>query len=47
MMKLFRKNADNVALTIGFCACIIIGYYIGVERSFSAFSVLMRLDSGF
>jgi hypothetical protein len=47
MMKIFRKNADNVALTIGFCVCLVIGYYIGVERSFSAFAVLMRLDSVF
>ena len=44
MKKILKKNADNLALIIGFCFCIAIGYYIGVERSFSAFSIIMKTD---
>jgi hypothetical protein len=44
MKKILKKNADNLALIVGFCVCIGVGYYIGVERSFSAFSTIMKTD---
>ena len=45
MKDFIYKNADSITITIGFCVCIVVGYYIGVERSFSAFEIIMRTDS--
>jgi hypothetical protein len=37
MKNLLNKKIGTVSIVLGCFICIVIGYYIGVERSFTAF----------